>query len=267
MSSSVPPYPRKRFGQNFLVDHNIVKKIVARAALSPHETVLEIGPGRGALTRVLCQVATRVLAVEIDEDLFRNLQDELKAHVNLELSFGDALAYPYTTLPPHTVVVANLPYNISTPLLFKLFDARASVDRMILMLQLEVAKRLAAKAGTREYGVLSVLAQYFADVDVAFTVSRTCFRPRPDVESAIVELRLKPPCEMDRPEDIQQFVRVVKAAFSHRRKTLLNAMRDAGMASDALKVAFEGTGIHGGRRAETLTVHDFQRLARMLALA
>ncbi|WP_447970256.1 16S rRNA (adenine(1518)-N(6)/adenine(1519)-N(6))-dimethyltransferase RsmA [Nitrospira sp. M1] len=266
MSSSVPPYPRKRFGQNFLVDQNIVKKIVARAAICPGETVLEIGPGRGALTRVLCQVASRVLTVEIDTELFRYLQDDLTSHTNLEMSLGDALAYPFETLPPDTVVVANLPYNISTPLLFKLFDARASIDRMILMVQLEVAKRLVGKTGTRDYGVLSVLAQYFADVELAFKVSRTCFRPRPDVESAIVELRLKPACEMDRPEDIQQFVRVVKAAFSHRRKTLLNAMRDAGMVSDVLKSVFERTGIHGGRRAETLTVQDFQRLAHMLSL-
>ncbi|GJL51555.1 MAG: ribosomal RNA small subunit methyltransferase A [Nitrospirales bacterium] len=264
MSLSRLPYPRKRFSQNFLIDQNIVKKIVARAALRPDETVVEIGPGRGALTGALCQVASRVLAIEIDTELFHYLQQDLTHYSNLELSLGDALAYPYQTLPPKTVVVANLPYNISTPLLFTFFEARGSIDRMILMVQLEVAKRLVGKTGTRDYGVLSVLAQYFADVDLAFKVSRTCFRPRPDVESAIVELRLKPVDEMDSPEDIAQFIRVVKAAFSHRRKTLLNAMRDAGMAANVLKSVFDGTGIHGGRRAETLTVQDFQRLARVL---
>jgi len=266
MSSSSFPYPRKRFGQNFLIDQNIVKKIVARAALRPDETVLEIGPGRGAMTRVLCQVATRVLAVEIDTELFHYLQDDLKSHPNLELSLGDALAYPFGALPSQTVVVANLPYNISTPLLFKLFDARASIDRLILMVQLEVAKRLVGKTGTRDYGVLSVLAQYFADVDLAFKVSRSCFRPRPDVESAIVELRLKNVDEMDGPAEIEQFIRVVKAAFSHRRKTLLNAMRDAGMTPDVLRSVFDRTEIDGGRRAETLTVQDFQRLARVFPL-
>ena len=222
-------------------------------------------PGRGALTKDLCQAAARVLAIEIDRELYGFLQQNLEPLTSLELLLGDALSYPYHTLPPNTVVVANLPYNISTPLLFKLFEARTSIDRMVLMVQLEVAQRLVGKTGTRDYGVLSVLAQYFADVDVAFKVPRTCFRPRPDVASAIVEIRLKPVDVSDRPEDIEQFMRVVKAAFSHRRKTLLNSMRDAGFSLEALNLAFERMGIDGRRRAETLTVQDFQQFARTLS--
>ena len=264
MIPPVLPYPRKRFGQNFLIDQNIVKKIVARADLGPGEVVFEIGPGRGALTGALCQVASRVLAIEVDRELFRFLQKELDGYSNLEIYEGDALAYSYHTLPSKTVVVANLPYNISTPLLFKLFDARASIDRMILMVQLEVAKRIVGKRGTREYGVLSVMSQYFADVDLAFKVPRTCFRPRPDVESAIIELRLKPADTLDRPENIEKFMRVVKAAFGHRRKTLLNAMRDAGFSTAELAPAFEHAGVDGSHRGETLTVQDFQRLAQAL---
>ena len=264
MTTPVFPYPRKRFGQNFLIDQNIVKKILHRAAIRPDETVLEIGPGRGALTRELSLAAARVLAIEIDRELYAYLQQELGLSANLELQLGDALAYPFHELPSGTVVVANLPYNISTPLLFKLFESRASIDRMILMVQLEVAQRLVGKTGTRDYGVLSVLAQYFADIDLAFKVPRTCFRPRPDVASAIVEIRLKSNDVTDCPEDIEHFIYVVKAAFGHRRKTLLNSMRDAGFDPQVLEPAFERTEIAGSRRAETLTVQDFSRLARML---
>ena len=267
MTPSGFPYPRKRFGQNFLIDQNIVRKIVKRAALCPEEVVLEIGPGRGVLTGPLCQVASRVLAIEIDTELFDYLQQALKQHPNLEMHLGDALVYPYERLPPNTVVVANLPYNISTPLLFKLFEARASIDRMILMVQLEVAKRIVGKTGTREYGVLSVIAQYFADVDLAFKVPRTCFRPSPDVESAIIEIRFKPLTALGLQEDIEKFIRVVKTAFRHRRKTLFNAMRDAELAVDTIELAFDRTGINGRRRAETLTVQDFQRLAQTISFS
>lgn len=258
------PRPRKRFGQNFLIDQNFARKILSRAALRPDEVVLEIGPGRGALTKDLCQAAAKVFAVEIDRDLHAYLQGQLASLTNLELQLGDALEFPFHTLPAHTVVVANLPYNISTPLLFKLFEARASIDRMILMVQLEVAQRLVGRTGTRDYGVLSVLAQYFADIDLAFRVPRTCFRPRPDVASAIVEIRLKPIEASTDPEDVEQFLSVVKAAFSHRRKTLFNSMRDAGFDIHSLQLAFDCVGIDGRRRAETLTVQDFQQLTRTL---
>lgn len=176
MAPSFPP-ALKRLGQNFLIDPNIIRKIVALAALRPDEAVLEIGPGRGALTAGLCADAGRVIAVEIDPQLQPLLQESLKHCRNLDLRIGDALAFPFETLPPRTVVVANLPYYASTPLLFALLDARATLDRMVLMLQTEVALRLTAKPNSKDYGILSVLTQEAADVELAFRVSANCFRP------------------------------------------------------------------------------------------
>ena len=256
------PHPKKRYGQNFLVDQNIIKKILATAAIQPHETVLEIGPGRGSLTSALCKVASRVLAIEIDHALTDYLKSELSHCANLDVQSGDALKFPCHTLPSGTVVVANLPYNISTPLLFMLLEAGPVVDRMVLMVQLEVAQRIVAQSGTKTYGVLSVMAQYFADVNLAFKVPRTCFRPRPEVESAVIAIRRKPKEQLESFEDIQKFTHVVRSAFSHRRKTLFNAMRDAGFVSTALTSVFDRVGIDGTRRAETLSLSEFKHLAR-----
>ena len=150
MAPSFPP-ALKRLGQNFLIDPNIVRKIVSLAALRPDDQVLEIGPGRGALTAGLCAEAGRVIAVEIDPQLQPHLQENLGHCRNLELRIGDALEFPFNSLPPRTVVVANLPYYASTPLLFALLDARAHLDRMVLMLQTEVALRLAAKPNSKDY--------------------------------------------------------------------------------------------------------------------
>ena len=157
--AAAPP-PKKRLGQHFLVDQNIVRKIVAAASLQPHEIVLEIGPGRGILTRALCGRAQRVLAIEVDRSLGDTLKDALAGCANVELRFGDALDYSYGSLVPGTVVVANLPYNVSSPLLFRLLEAHGQIDRMVLMLQTEVARRLVAGPGTKDYGILSVLTQY-----------------------------------------------------------------------------------------------------------
>ena len=153
----------KRLGQNFLIDPNIVRKIVALAEMGPGDHVLEIGPGRGILTEALCHVAGRVTAVEIDPRLHAYLETRQAELPNAELVCGDALVYPVGSLPMGTVVVANLPYYISTPLLFRLLDQRGRFPRMVLMLQAEVADRLVAKPGGSDYGVLSVMAQYAAD--------------------------------------------------------------------------------------------------------
>ena len=257
----VPPPPRKRLGQNFLIDHNIVKKIIDLADLQPGETVLEIGPGRGILTRPLCETVSRVIAIEVDSRLSRYLQELFPPMANLEIINDDALKFPYHTLPENTVIVANLPYNISTPLLFQFFAARPRVSRIVLMLQLEVARRLVARPGTREYGILSVLTQYFADVQLAFRVSRSCFRPSPEVGSAVVRLDMKPDDSFQN-EAVDAFVRIVRAAFGHRRKTLFNAMRDAGFSSAQIESAFLQATIDGTRRAETLTIEEFETLSR-----
>jgi 16S rRNA (adenine1518-N6/adenine1519-N6)-dimethyltransferase len=258
------PRPRKRLGQHFLVDRNIVRKIVAVAALRPHETVLEIGPGRGILTRALCERARHVLAIELDRSLSPVLKAALADCANVEVRFGDALDYPYETVPSGTVVVANLPYYVSSPLLFRLFEAHDRFDRLVLMLQTEVAKRLVAQPGTKDYGVLSVLTQYHATPWLAFSVPAECFRPRPAVNSTVVVLpmRRKPAVSV---ADETLFIRVVRAAFAHRRKTLFNSLRDEGFRAEQVAQAMDTAGIERSSRAEALSIAEFAALANELA--
>lgn len=259
--SPIPP-PLKRFGQHFLIDPNIVRKIVAISRVQPDETVLEIGPGRGILTRELCGVAKRVIAVEIDPKLHTYLRAELADCNNLDLQLGDALTYEYQLLSPGTVVVANLPYYISTPLLVRMLDARARLDRIIVMLQTEVARRLAAVPGSADYGSLSVLAQFAAEVSLEFHVSTGCFRPRPKVGSSVVSLVGRRSRATVPDEAI--FHRVVRGAFAHRRKTIANSLRDEGWETDRIAAALAETHIAPGRRAETCTVDEFAALAAAL---
>ena len=261
-AASLPP-PRKRFGQHFLIDPNIVRKIVGLAAIQSGETVLEIGPGRGALTPALCAAARSVIAVELDPALHAHLAGTLAGCPNLTLHLGDALKFPYADLPPGTVVVANLPYNVGTTLLMRLLEARHRLTRMIVMLQTEVAQRLAAAPGTDQYGALSVLTQAVADVRIAFHVAPTCFRPRPKVGSSIVTLTFPPRQPVAIAHDAL-FARTVKAAFAHRRKTLVNSLRDEGFAPARVGEALEGLGLDGSRRAETLSIQEFARLAGKL---
>lgn len=240
-----------------------MRKILAAAELRPEDTVLEIGPGRGILTRALCAVARSVIAVEVDLGLAAGLDASLADCRNLDLRRGDALKFPYETLPPKTVIVANLPYSLSTPLLFKLLAAKDRIDRMVLMLQTEVARRLAAKPGSGEYGVLSVLVPYAATVSLAFQVTRQCFRPQPKVDSTVVRLGMhgRPPVHVD---DQARFVRTVRAAFAHRRKTLTNSLRDEGLLVDRIARALAQAGIAPSRRAETLSLGEFAALANAL---
>ncbi|HET8579417.1 MAG TPA: 16S rRNA (adenine(1518)-N(6)/adenine(1519)-N(6))-dimethyltransferase RsmA [Nitrospiraceae bacterium] len=265
MTPAVPP-PRKRLGQHFLIDPNITRKIVALAAIRPEETVLEIGPGRGVLTRQLCAAAQRVIALELDPKLGAYLAETLADCRNLDLRLGDALGFSYGTLPQGTVVVANLPYYVSTPLLFTLLEARQRIDRMVLMLQTEVARRLVAKPATSDYGILSVLVQYAAETSFAFQVSASCFRPSPEVGSAVVNLaiRRQSPVQV---KDEALFAEVVRAAFAHRRKTLSNSLRDEGLSSEQIAQALVHVKIGPSRRAETLTLEEFVSLANALGQA
>jgi 16S rRNA (adenine1518-N6/adenine1519-N6)-dimethyltransferase len=256
--NALPP-PRKRLGQHFLTDPNIIKKIIRLADLHPMETVLEIGPGRGILTAALCPRAGKVLAIEADKKLVDYLRETCAHNSNLEVIHGDALKYPYQTLPMGTVIVANLPYNISTPLLFQFLEARTRINRMILTLQLEVARRLVARVGTRDYGVLSVLIQFLANVRLAFQVSKSCFRPSPKVDSAVVRIDVEPEESPDECK-VNLFFQIVRGAFSHRRKILLNSLREAGFSLDEITMAFNRADIDGRRRAETLTVREFTNL-------
>lgn len=260
-----PDLPRanKRLGQNFLIDPNIVRKIVALAEVSQETHVLEIGPGRGILTEALCKAARQVTAVEIDPRLHAYLVERQAEFPNLTLVLDDALTYSFENLPTGTVVVANLPYYISTPLLFRLLEHRNRIPRMVLMLQNEVADRLVAKPGTSDYGVLSVMAQYAADITKAFRVSAQCFRPRPEVGSAIVLLRTEERREL-RQEEEPKFAALVKAAFAHRRKTLVNSLRNEGYDQKQVTDALVSLDLSPSIRAEVLGLDQFMQLTRAI---
>ncbi len=261
--ASLPPYPRKRLGQHFLIDPNLIRKIVSLADIQPSDSVCEIGPGGGALTGLLCQAAKHVLALEVDPRMVEFLKTELAGYPNLEVEAQDALKYPFSQLPPSTVVVANLPYNISTPIMFRLLESQQHISRMVLMVQQEVAQRLVAKPRSKDYGVLSVMVQHLADVKFGFKVSRKCFRPVPDVDSGVVRLDIRHG-HSAKPVHLPHFQRVVRSAFGQRRKTLMNAFRSVKISDESLQQVQHETGISFTRRAETLSVHEFQELSRAL---
>lgn len=254
------PRPRKRLGQHFLIDHNIVRKILRVAEVRPHDTIFEIGPGRGALTSLLCERAAKVIAVELDPQLVDYLCALRAKYHNLELQQGDALEFAYDTLPKGTVVIANLPYYVATALLFRLFQHHERIHRMVVMVQAEVAERIVAQPGSRDYGALSVMSQYYAEPREVFTVPASCFRPAPRVDSAVVCLARRSRQHPD--EQFEQVLtQIVRGAFAHRRKTVMNSYRDAGWDPPMIQRALEHTRIDPRRRAETITVQEFTALA------
>lgn len=263
VDSSLPPAAIKRLGQNFLIDPNIVRKIVALAELTPTHTALEIGPGRGILTEALCRASGHVTAIEVDPRLHAFLTERQPQFTNLALVLDDAMTYPVEQLPIGTIVVANLPYYLSTPLLFRLLDQRDRFPRMVLMLQNEVADRLVAKPGSSGYGVLSVMAQYAAEITKAFRVSAQCFRPRPEVGSAVVLLKTKHQRALNQEEE-PQFTALVKAAFAHRRKTLINSLKDQGYDQKLVAAALEALALSPSLRAEILSIEQFIELTRRI---
>ncbi len=263
MSPADPPTAIKRLGQNFLIDPNIIRKIISLAELSPNNSVLEIGPGRGILTDALCQSAGRVTAIEIDPRLHTYLTERPTQFQNLTLVLGDAMTYPIEHLPPGTIVVSNLPYYLSTPLLFRLLEQQERITRLVLMLQNEVADRLVAQSGSSAYGVLSVMAQYSADITKAFKVSPHCFRPRPDVDSAVVLLRTKERTEQTR-DKRDQLATIVRAAFAHRRKTLVNSLKDQGYDQKHVVAALTALHLPLSIRAENLSLDEFIALSRQV---
>ncbi|MFT4173359.1 MAG: 16S rRNA (adenine(1518)-N(6)/adenine(1519)-N(6))-dimethyltransferase RsmA [Rhodocyclaceae bacterium] len=252
---------RKRFGQNFLVDQSIIGKIVAAIAPHPGEALVEIGPGLGALTRPLMAAGGHLHVVEIDRDLIARLHSDYPS-MSLTVHEGDALKFDFgalaTRLGQPLRVVGNLPYNISTPLLFHLAEAADRVSDMTFMLQKEVVDRMVGAPGEDAYGRLSVMLQYRFDMASLFDVPPGAFRPAPKVTSAIVHMRPKPASALDC-KDEHLLGKLVTAAFGQRRKTLRNTLRD--YADDAV---FDAVGIDSGARGETLTVSDYVRLANYL---
>lgn len=252
--------PRKRFGQNFLHDTHIIQRIVSAIAPKENEPVVEIGPGQGALTRVLLSYQPQLTAVELDRDLVVLLRDAFADEKNFSLREGDALKFDLTSLSPtpHSLrVVGNLPYNISTPLLFHLLEQRAWIRDMHFMLQKEVVQRLAAEPGGKDYGRLSVMAQYYCHITHLFDVPPGCFFPPPKVMSAIVRLQPREPAVVA--NDVTLLATLVSTAFQQRRKTLRNTLKT--LASEAQILA---ANISPDARAETLSVTDFVHLANIL---
>jgi 16S rRNA (adenine1518-N6/adenine1519-N6)-dimethyltransferase len=250
--------PRKRFGQNFLVDDAVIARIVAAIDPRPADHLVEIGPGLGALTGPILALVPHLHVIELDRDLASRLVERYPPE-RLAVHQADALKFDFSALPVPMRIVGNLPYNISTPLLFHLMDYAARIADMQFMLQREVVERMVASPSTPEYGRLSVMLQYRFRMDKRFVVPASAFRPRPKVESAIV--RLVP---LSRPDslavDETVFRQTVTRAFSHRRKTLRNALSGFADEADLLSL-----GIDPGLRAENLPVSAFVAIANRIA--
>ncbi|HET6370132.1 MAG TPA: 16S rRNA (adenine(1518)-N(6)/adenine(1519)-N(6))-dimethyltransferase RsmA [Nitrospiria bacterium] len=255
--------PKKSLGQHFLIDPNIRAKILDAAELSSEDCVVEIGPGKGFLTEELIKRAGRVVAIEVDRGWYDLLGKRFADASQLQLVHADALDYRYDLLPRGYKIVSNLPYNLSTPILFRLLEERTRIRRMVLMIQREVAERLVSPPGSRRFGALSVSVQFVCETRLAFSVSPNSFRPRPKVSSSVVVLipRTDPAVQV---RDEQFFLHLVRRIFLHRRKSLKNALLMAGTPQAALKEALLESGIDPARRPETLSLLEFARLSDRL---
>lgn len=254
---------KKSLGQNFLTDLHYLGKIVVAAKLSPEDQVLEIGPGLGHLTAELASRVGTLRVIELDDRLIPELERSFGGRSNVGIVHADALQYDYDTLPGTWKVVANLPYYVATPLVERLLRSRQRFSTLTLMMQKEVAERVAANPGGKDYGVLSVLVQYHAEPRIEFIVPAGAFTPRPKVDSAVITLTVarSPRVSVSEPK---LFERVVKAAFSQRRKTLRNSLRAMGYVLADLEQAAVRAGIDLARRPETLGLAEFGSLADAL---
>ena len=261
--------PRKRFGQNFLVDGNVLNKILDGADIHEGDLVLEVGPGAGTLTLALTQRGAKAIAVEVDRDLVAILSDVAPG---AEIINADILSLNLPQLlrdhfgESKVKVLGNLPYYITSPIISELLLARSQIERIVLMVQKEVAERLRACPGTKDFGSMSVFVQYYAEVEIIAHVSRNVFLPPPDVSSAIVRLtpRERPP--VDVPSD-ELFFDVVHCAFGQRRKTLLNSLSDCqalGLTKEQISQVLHAARIEPSRRAETLSLEEFASISRAI---
>ncbi len=261
-------FPKKRLGQHFLVDLNILNKVVRTAQVGKEDVVLEVGPGLGEMTLALARLAKKVIAIEIDERLVAILKQKVENFLNVDVIRSDILKVDFNHLFKKETrpikVVANLPYQISTPLLFRFIESKEIFSVLFLMLQKEVAERMVAPPGRKEYGPLSIFIQAFSDVSIQFIIKPSAFFPAPKVESALVHMawKEKPMIEM---RDEEWFKRLVKACFGYRRKTLINALKHSKVSlPESVELRMEKIGIDPRRRPETLTIEEFGSLAEAL---
>ncbi len=254
----------KRLGQHFLIDQNILKKIILAAKVKSDDIVLEIGPGIGSLTEHLLATKAQVIAVEYDKKFLGILNDNFACLPNLHLIAKDAMKLALSDLPlSPNKVVSNLPYNISAPLVVKLLEEFPSIQEMVVMVQREMAMRMVAKPGSKDYGHLSLKIEFHAAAKILFGVPRTVFLPSPKVDSAVVKLTrlVKPKVHVD---DYKGLFDLIGAVFGQRRKTLSNALYSAGIEKDRLSSALKMVGIDPKARGETLSLAEFVELKAAL---
>ena len=252
----------KKLGQNFLIKRSIVDEIVKAADLQEGEPVLEIGPGIGTLTQGLAQSGANVTAIELDTRLLEVLDTTLAQYSNVTIVHGDVLKLDVPSIMNNEPfkVVANLPYYITTPIIMSLLESRLPIERLVVMVQKEVALRMVAKPGTKDYGALSVAVQYYTKPDIVLDVPPKSFLPAPAVTSSVIRcvLRDKPPVDVI---DEKLFFRVVKAGFAQRRKTFANTMKTTGLSKDRIEELLAKANIDGQRRGETFTLQEFADVA------
>lgn len=260
----------KSLGQNFLIDGNIVRKIVETAGITKEDYVLEVGPGMGTLTEELALNAKKVLAVEIDKKLEKVLDDTLGQYENVEILFGDILKIDLDQVIKEKMgdkkikVVANLPYYITTPIIVKFLENNNNIDSINVMVQKEVAYRIAASPNNKDYGSLSIFAQFYSDPEIILNIPKTVFIPQPKVDSAVIRLKIN-----NKFPDIDQDIvfKIVRAAFSKRRKTILNTLSSGlDIEKDQVRLLLEECGIETNKRAENLSIDDYIKLSHKINL-
>ena len=257
----------KSLGQNFLIDDNIVDKIVAGAGIGPSDKIIEVGPGIGTLTREMASRAGALMAVEIDKNLIPILADTLGDFENVKIVNEDIIKADIRGLIDENLsggpvkLVANLPYYITTPIIMRLLEEDINVTDIVVMVQKEVAERMNAQPGGKDFGALSVAVQFYCDTEIIAKVPRHLFVPQPNVDSIVIALRVRPERKY-RVDNEDLFFKVAKAAFGQRRKTLLNSI--ANLSKDMVKEALEEAGIDPKRRGETLSLDEFANLSNVI---
>lgn len=256
----------KGLGQNFLIDGNITKRIAEIADLDNSSGVLEIGPGFGTLTQALCKKAKKVVAIEVDKSL-TEVHKGILNYSNLKIIYEDFLKLDVNKLIDEEFkgldvkIVANLPYYITTPIIMKILEEKYKVSKIVVMVQKEVAQRLNSKAGTKEYGAITLAVQYRADTDIAMLVPNSVFMPKPKVDSAVVEFKILPKPKIEVLDENMLFA-VIKASFSQRRKTILNGLSNSlNLSKELINESLVCAGIDSGIRGEKLTLEEFGRIS------